>query len=95
MINSYWNNLIKRIQSEANYRNGKTSNGVSKVNVSVIVQDGKPVLWEVTNSAKIEPSCDVTEILASINGSLRLLSEICGSPCEVEHRIATLIDNHP
>lgn len=95
MINSYWNSLIKRIQSEATWRNGKTRDGVSRVNISVIVQDGKPVLWEVVNSAKVEPSCDVTEILAAVNGSIRQLSERCNSPCEVEHKIASLIDNSP
>lgn len=65
-MNIYWNDLIKRICSEAHkYLN--SSNGsrdsAAVVTVKIIVQDNKPLFWTVENSCKIEPAKMVEGLL--------------------------------
>jgi hypothetical protein len=93
LINTYWNSLIKRIQSESYRKNGNTIDAVSQVEVSVVLYDGNPIVWQVTNSGKIEPTCSLTETVGAASHHLRRLTELCNSPDQVNDVLKRLIDS--
>ncbi len=92
MIDHRWDNLIKRIIGEANHRNGKTHDAVIKVNISVVVQNNSPILWEVVNASKIEPAKDVIENLAGYTVALKQLSDKCENPTQLNQVLQEAID---
>ena len=92
LTNNYWNSLIKRIQSESYRKNGNTTDAVSQVEVSIVLYDGNPILWQVTNSGKIEPTCSLTETVGAASHHLRRLSEVC-PPEKINEVLAKLVDS--
>ena len=63
MINSYWNDLIKRLCHEANKYLKTSKDTATVITVKVIVYDNKPVAWTIENSCKIEPAKMVQGLL--------------------------------
>ena len=92
MLDQRWNKVIQRIIGEANWKNGKTRDAVVKVNISVVVQNNSPLLWEVINASKIEPAMDVIENLAGFTVNLKKLSDKCESPTEINRVLKEAID---
>jgi hypothetical protein len=97
-LNSYWNPLIKRIQSESHHCNGtaksgsKKLNSVSQVTVRIVLQDGNPIMWEIAGSCKAEPT-SLVESIARVGHSIRRLSELCQSSQQVGDIIEKLVDS--
>lgn len=92
-MNTNWNSLTKRIQSESYQKNGKTIDAVSSVSVRIVLQDGNPILWEILGSNKIEPSCTLTETVAKFSNRIQQLMELCDSQEQVDRLLARLIEN--
>lgn len=97
-MNTYWQSLIKRIQSESYHCNGTAKSGskklgaLSQVTVKIVLQDGNPIMWEVAGSCKAEPT-SLIEPIAKVGDSIRRLSELCQSPGQVGEILDKLVSN--
>lgn len=97
-MNTYWQSLIKRIQSEGYRCNGTAKSGskkldaVSQVTVRIVLHDGNPIMWEVAGSCRAEPT-SLIEPIAKVGHSIRRLSELCQSPEQVGEIIDRLVSN--
>ena len=97
-MDTHWQSLIKRIQSESHYCNGysvgesKKLYAISQVTVTIALQDGNPIMWEVVGSCKAEPN-SLIEPIAQMASSIRRLSELCKSPKQVSEIIEKLVDS--
>lgn len=93
MSNNHWNSLVKRIQAESHRRNGNTIDAVSQVSVNIVLHDGNPILWEITGSNKIEPSCTLTETVGMFSHHIQRLAELCQSTERANDLLGKLIDS--
>lgn len=95
-MNTYWQSLIRRIQSESYHCNGTAKSGskklgaLSQVTVKIVLRDGNPIMWEVAGSCKAEPT-SLIEPIAKVGDSIRRLSELCQSPEQVGEILESVV----
>lgn len=64
-----WTAFQARLQKEASDILGNSQDGFCVVTVSVGMDgDGNPIVWLISNSAKIEPSRDAKRVILQLMG---------------------------